>query len=340
VGSGRGVEYYYSTYTHHQLWKMSISHSNWQGVEDSRLFWRQARQELEINAAALRRYLEALEAYWTGREATAFQDDVRYVVWYNEAIIEDMEHMETSVLPRIGHLLRDFHERAQAAGLNPLHWDDRDEWIEDHADGLRRLNERSKFDAYEGFRDEQHLMIAEAVAWLGDRYQELIAASDLHASSIDVNRLPGADTYELPRGGVYGMPAQVPALEDGLPAQGGQSAPTSESAEDADDDGVMDEFWTFMSDEEPDVKLAGVHRRGRGLQARGKDGSPEDGKDREVAESSKGPRDEATKLGRKLAREKAKDGLPGAATAETSPLPHRPPEDERQFFDVGEFEES
>jgi hypothetical protein len=338
VGSGRGVEYYYSTYTHHQLWKMSINHSNWQGVEDSRLFWRQARQELELNAAALRRHLEALEAYWTGREATAFQNDVRYVVWYNEAIIEDMEHMEVSVLPRIGHLLRDFHERAQAAGLNPLHWDDRDEWIEDHIDELRRLSERSKFDAYKAFRDEQHLMIAEAVAWLGDRYQELIAASDLHASSIDVNRLPGADTYQPPLGGVYGIPAQVPALEDDMSAQGARPEPTSIPAEDDDED-AMDEFWTFISDEDPDVTLVGAHGRRRGLQAHGKDGSPEDEPDREVIESPKGPRNEATILGRKLAREKAKDGLPGAATAETSPLPNRPSEDERQFFDVGEVEE-
>lgn len=327
---GRGVEYYYTTYSHVQLWKMTIDHSDWWGVEESRLFWRQARQELENNAASLRRELAALEAYWTGRDADAYQERLGYVVQYNEALVRDMEYMEVSVLPRIAGMLREVHELAHAAGLNPLHWAERDEWIEDHAGELRRLTERGKYDAYRGFRDEQHLMIAEAVAWLGDRYQELIAASDLHASNIDVSRLPGADTYEPPRGGVYGRKAEVPDLEDDEP---GPTRPL-DSVEDDDE-----QAWTMKSYEDDEVAAAVTPRGGRpDTQGQGASGGDGNWKPRDA---SKLPKNPEVRLGRRLAREKARDGLPGHAAAEVEPPPDRRPQDpdERSFFDVGRDED-
>lgn len=322
---GRGVEYYYSTYTHVQLWKMIIDHSDWWGVEESRLFWRQARHELENNAASLRRELEALEAYWTGRDADAFQERAGYVVQYNEALVEDMRYMEVSVLPHIARMLREVHERAHAAGLNPVHWADRDEWIEDHARDLRRLSERGKYDAYRGFRDEQHLMMAEAVAWLGDRYQELIAASDLHASNIDVSRLPGADTYEPPRGGVYGLKAEVPSLEE-------EEEPRREDPLEPDEDDEV-QTWTMTSYED-DAVIGASSLWGPVPRAQGAFG---DGGDWRVGKPSKLPVNAAVELGRKLAREKARDGLPGDAAAEDRLPPERRQQDtdDRSFFDVG-----
>lgn len=317
---GRGVEYYYSVYTHAQLWKMTIDHSDWWGVEESRLFWRQARHELENNAAALRRELEALEAYWTGRDADAFQERFGYVVRYNEAIVQDMEYMEVSVMPRIASMLREVHDRAHTAGLNPMHWADRDEWIEDHAGDLRRLSERGKYDAYKGFRDEQHRMIAEVVAWLGDRYQELIAASDLHASDIDVSRLPGAATYEPPRGGVYGQKAKVPALED---ADLSQTRPI----EQVDDD--VEPAWTLAS--YGDI----LPRPGRRTETQSPNASS-GWRYRKAGKPSTLPKNEAVDLGRKLARKKARDGLPGDDATETAAPPERVLyDDERSFFDVG-----
>jgi uncharacterized protein YukE len=292
MGAGRGADHYYSAYGQEELWQMLIGDGDSWSVEQVGEFWQHARQELEVAVATIDAGVAEVVEHWWGLASSEYQAWIGRLQGHAAALREGMAALEQSMLPSAAAALDVASARVREAALDPAYWAELNEWIEDHRSALKGLGERRLRQAHRAFRDEQHRMLAEMVADLGDRYQEIIADGVALMPNLRFEDLPGADVYQQPNDSVLGLPATFPQ-----PPADAIAPDDHDEGEHVDDDGWG---WTPMS--YTDVDRAMVRPRFEPEERMGLFGPTPMGS-RDTQDWEDAGETAAAALGRRLARE-------------------------------------
>ncbi|MDA1362448.1 hypothetical protein O1R50_22680 [Glycomyces luteolus] len=260
AATGKGVDYYKSTYTHQQLWDMLHEGDDY-AVERAGSVWVSAASGMKAAREELTTHVTSLRTQWTGPASDEFENRMNLVKQYSVQAEGGMQDYGESTMPALAEALK----RAQdnATPLNPVFLEEYEDWVEstkqvDPASAEAQSKKTQWQQEYENDRNAKHQEMAQIVADLGDVYASEKSRIETELPPPPPSDMPGNNTYTKPTGGVFSETAL--SGSNSL-----DSMPTNQSA-DTDGDGFADspdDFepvandWNYGSYDDVDADVTG-----------------------------------------------------------------------------------
>lgn len=234
AATGKGVDYYKSTYTHQQLWDMLHEGDDYE-VERAGSIWVSAASGMKAAREEMDTHVTSLRTQWTGPASDEFEGRMNLVKQYSVESEEGMKSAGEIAIPQLAQFLKD--AQTQSETLNPAYIDEYEDWVEStkHVDPASAEAQSKKTlwqQEYQNDLNTKHTEMAQIVADLGDQYAKANEETFGELPPPPPSDMPGNNTYTKPTGGVFSETALTSSNSTG-------SVPDNQSA-DLDGDGFAD----------------------------------------------------------------------------------------------------
>jgi hypothetical protein len=237
MATGKGKDYYKSTYTHEQLWDMLNEGDDW-SVERGGAVWVSAASGMSAARDEMVVHVQSLRTQWTGAAADEFERRMGIVEEYSTVAEDGMKQAGEHTIPRWAQALKDAQLNAQNSDLYPSSVESYDDWLEsnniDKTSPEYQTKKTQYEQQYDDYVDGRHDAMAKIVADLGDFYAQERHKVEEEKPPPPPSDMPGNSTYQPPTGGVF--------ANNGLTASNSADGITSNSpTTDTNGDGLVNQ---------------------------------------------------------------------------------------------------
>jgi hypothetical protein len=175
MATGKGKDYYKSTYTHEQLWDMLNEGDDW-SVERGGAVWVSAASGMSAARDEMVVHVQSLRTQWTGAAADEFERRMGIVEEYSTVAEDGMKQAGEYTIPAWAQALQAAQLNAQNSDLYPSSVESYDDWLEsnniDKTSPEYQTKKTQYEQQYEDYVDGRHDAMAKIVADLGDFYAQ------------------------------------------------------------------------------------------------------------------------------------------------------------------------
>jgi hypothetical protein len=260
AATGKGVDYYKSTYTHQQLWDMLHEGDDYE-VERAGSIWTSAASGMKAAREELDTHVSSLRLQWTGPASDEFDGRMNLVKQYSVQAENGMQSAGETKIPALAEALKNAQESSTA--LNPAYIEEYEDWVEskkqvDPASAEAQSKKTQWQQEYEADLNKNHEAMAQIVADLGDVYAAANAETFNELPPPPPSDMPGNTTYTKPTGGVFSETALNSSDSTGsVPSEQSADLDGDGFADSPDDLDPVDSGWNPGSYDDVDTNVTG-----------------------------------------------------------------------------------